>query len=32
LTAYLDGRIAVLESELAEHCAVYTPRQTKGRT
>ncbi|MDA0231698.1 MAG: hypothetical protein O3B21_16155 [Proteobacteria bacterium] len=32
LTAYLDGRIAVLESELAEHCAVYTPRQSKART
>jgi len=32
LTAYLDRRISLLESELAEHCAAYTPRLTKEGT
>jgi hypothetical protein len=32
LTAYLDRRRSLLESELAEHCAAYTPRLTKEGT
>jgi len=31
LTTYLDERITLLESELAEHCAVHTARQIKER-
>lgn len=32
LTGFVEQRVSLLESELAAHCAVYTPRQSKEKT